>query len=36
MAMWEDAIDLFNITESAIPHRAPAPIQPGANGWYGQ
>lgn len=36
MAAWEEAIAIFNITESAIPHRAPPPTAPDANGWYGQ
>jgi hypothetical protein len=34
MQAWKDAIELFDITESAIPNRAPQATQVGANGWY--
>jgi hypothetical protein len=35
MASWEELIDLYDITESMIPHRdEPEHAAVGAKGWY--
>jgi len=33
-ADWKEAIKLFNITSSKIPHRERPTQAPGADGWY--